>query len=280
MNMFNNRRLLIATKHSKEIVIAPLLEKELGVSCFVSSNFDTDVLGTFTGDIERQQTPLETVRAKCLKAMELHNCDLGVASEGSFGAHPSLYFIPGDDELVMLIDIKNNLEIVGRALSTSTNFNGTLIYTKQALLEFATQAKFPSHALILKNDATPFLQVYKGITDETSLLHCFNNLLDTYQQAYVETDMRAMYNPTRMEVIKQATEDLLQKIKSVCPSCNTPGYWIMNATKGLPCSCCGMPTKGILSNIYECKSCLYTSEKMYPYGKEYEDPGYCDYCNP
>lgn len=280
MNLFNHRRLLIATKHNKESVMAPLLEKELGVSCFVSSKFDTDALGTFTGEIERQQTPLDTVRAKCLQAMELENCDLGVASEGSFGAHPSLYFIPGDDELVMLIDKKNNLEIVGRALSTSTNFNGKLVYTKQALLEFAAQAKFPSHALILKNDASNFTQVYKGITDEASLLNCFNSLMETYHQAYVETDMRAMYNPTRMDVIKQATEDLLLKLKSVCPSCCTPGFWISSAKQGLPCDLCGLPTRGILSNIYVCKHCHYSSEKMFPYGKHFEDPGFCDYCNP
>jgi hypothetical protein len=50
--LFKNRRLLIATKHEKEKVIA-LLEKN-GVICFVNENFDTDLLGTFTGEIERK----------------------------------------------------------------------------------------------------------------------------------------------------------------------------------------------------------------------------------
>lgn len=90
--MFEGRRLLIATQHKKEKIIAPILEKELGVRCFVSSNFDTDALGTFSGEIERSEDPINTVRKKCLMAMQTYDCDLAVASEGSFGPHPSLFF--------------------------------------------------------------------------------------------------------------------------------------------------------------------------------------------
>ena len=74
--MFENRRLLIATKHEKEKVLAPLLEAALGVRCFVAENYDTDRLGTFTGEIERTGDPISTARVKCLQAMELHQCDL------------------------------------------------------------------------------------------------------------------------------------------------------------------------------------------------------------
>jgi hypothetical protein len=35
---FRGRNLLIATKHEKEKAIAPILEKELGVKCFILSN--------------------------------------------------------------------------------------------------------------------------------------------------------------------------------------------------------------------------------------------------
>lgn len=90
-NFFKGRRLLIATKHKKERVIAPILEKELGVNCFVT-DIDTDKFGTFTGEIERKEDAISTARNKCLLAMELENCDLVLASEGSFGAHPSLFF--------------------------------------------------------------------------------------------------------------------------------------------------------------------------------------------
>lgn len=91
MKIFSHRSLLIATKHHKEKVIAPLFENALHVSCFVSDEFDTDSLGTFTGEISREDDALTTVRKKCLLAMEKNNCDLVIASEGSFGAHPSVF---------------------------------------------------------------------------------------------------------------------------------------------------------------------------------------------
>jgi hypothetical protein len=91
---FEGRQLLIATKHNKERVIAPLFEKALGVTCIVPDNFDTDLLGTFSGEVEREQDPLSTARRKCLLAMQQANCDLAIASEGSFGPHPSLFLSP------------------------------------------------------------------------------------------------------------------------------------------------------------------------------------------
>ena len=67
--MFKGRKLVIATKHEKEKVIAPILEKELGVKCFVAPDLDTDLLGTFTGEVERKDDPIITARKKCLIAM-------------------------------------------------------------------------------------------------------------------------------------------------------------------------------------------------------------------
>ena len=49
--MFVGRKLIIATKHKKENVIAHLFRKAFEVECFVDPFFDTDRLGTFTGEI-------------------------------------------------------------------------------------------------------------------------------------------------------------------------------------------------------------------------------------
>ena len=148
--MFKGRDLIIATKHKKEKVIAPILESQLGVKCFVTSDLDTDKLGTFTGEIERTEDPITTARNKCLIGMDLTNCDLAIASEGSFGSHPSIFFAAADDEFLVLIDKKNNIEISTRELSLETNFNGSEIKTKEELQEFASASKFPSHGLILR----------------------------------------------------------------------------------------------------------------------------------
>jgi hypothetical protein len=279
-SIFQGRRLLIATKHKKELVIAPLLEKQLGVICFTNNDFDTDVLGTFTGEIERQHEPIETARQKCLMAMEQSGCDLVVASEGSFGPHPSMIFVSADEEFLMFIDKKNDLEIVARELSMETNFNGKEIANEMELMEFADLAKFPSHALILRKSPHDNDKLVKGIIDKGHLIEVFQKLLDTAGSVFVETDMRALFNPSRMAVIESATKKLLLKITSLCPSCSKPGFGITDATKGLLCSLCGAPTNSTLSHIYVCQHCQYFKEERYPNKETTEDPMYCDYCNP
>ena len=210
--MFKGRKLIIATKHGKEKVIAPIFEKELGVKCFVDLNFDTDQLGTFTGEVKRKDDPVTTARNKCLMAMELNNCDLAIASEGSFGQHPTIYFIPADDEILIFIDKTNGLEIIVRELSTETNFNGSEIKTEEKLLEFAANANFPSHGLILRKSRDEYTNIVKGITNVEELINVFNSLIDKFGTTYIETDMRAMCNPTRMKIIESAAKKLIKNL--------------------------------------------------------------------
>ena len=278
--MFKGRKLVIATKHHKERVIAPLLEDAIGVSCFVPEHFDTDTLGTFSGEIKRLDDPLRTARKKCLEAMALTNCDLGVASEGSFGPHPSLPFASGDDEFLIFIDKKNNLEIVARELSLDTNFNGQAVKSEAELLAFAEHVKFPSHALIVKPNKTSKADIIKDITSIEILKSAFQKTVVKYQSVYIETDMRAMYNPTRMAVIKKTAQRLISLIASTCPECDTPGFSAKTANKGLPCSLCGYPTDSTLSVIYKCQKCHFEKEEFHPNGKSTEDPMFCNYCNP
>ena len=278
--MFKGRNLLIATKHEKEKVIAPILEKELGVKCFVALDLDTDELGTFTGEIERKDDPVTTARNKCLMAMELANCDLAVASEGSFGHHPTIFFVPADDEFLLIIDKKNNLEIIVRELSTETNFNCAEINSEKQLYEFSKRIKFPTHGLIIKKAKDDFGEIVKGITNSEKLNSTFQYFISKYGMAYVETDMRAMYNPTRMKVIESATLKLACKINTLCPNCAIPGFGITDSNQGLPCELCNFPTRSTLSYIHTCQKCNYKKEEKYPEGKQTEDPMYCDICNP
>jgi len=278
--LFKDRKLIIATKHSKEKVIAPPLEEALGVFCFVHDDFDTDTLGTFTGEIERELDPLAAARQKCLMAMELSNCDLGLASEGSFGAHPSMFFASADEEFLIIIDKKNNLEIIVREFSTETNFNGSEIKNEKELINFAEVTKFPSHGLILRKSKTENNNIIKGITNLQDLKKAFQLLFKKFNSVYAETDMRAMYNPSRMKVIENATKKLIEKINSCCPQCDIPGFGVTDVKKGLECSLCSSPTNSTLSYIYVCQHCQLIEEEMYPHKKTTEEPMYCDFCNP
>ncbi|MEN9703202.1 MAG: hypothetical protein RLZZ209_628 [Bacteroidota bacterium] len=84
------REIRIATMHGKEKVIGPALEKAYRMKYSVAA-LDTDLLGTFSGEVERVLTPLEAAREKCRLALEKNDAEIAIASEGSFGSHPTLY---------------------------------------------------------------------------------------------------------------------------------------------------------------------------------------------
>lgn len=278
--MFDGRKLLIATKHKKEIVISKHFEKELGVICEVQDDYDTDSFGTFTGEQERILSPLETVKQKCLKAMETYGYELGIANEGSFGPHPALFFIPADEEYMIFIDKKNDIEIIVKKLSTNTNFSGRLVKNEKELLKYLKAVRFPSHGVILRKCRDSNDDIIKDIKTLKKIKLHFKKLLDKYGEVYVETDMRAMNNPTRMEVIKETTIRLVEAIKAKCPKCTTPGFITIKYVPGLPCLLCGLPTKSIKTEVLGCKKCGHEIEKIFPNNLKVEDPQYCDYCNP
>lgn len=280
IEVFKNRTLVIATKHKKEEVIAPILEEAIGVECFIPNLFDTDQLGTFSGEVERKLNPLDTARMKCKLAMDETGCDLAVASEGSFGQHPSIIFTSADDEIVLFVDRKNNLEVVGRKISTDTNFDGKEISSIDEGLEFAQNHGFPDHAMILRNKQNSNEIIHKNINDENRLIHLMEGLFKNDKSSWIETDMRALYNPKRMQVIGEATDKLLQNILNCCPECDTPGFQIDEVESGLPCGLCSMPTRSTLAFKYKCSKCHFVERKLNPHGKVNEDPMYCDICNP
>jgi hypothetical protein len=278
--MFEGRKLVIATKHLKETVIAPILSNELGVSCVVSSNLNTDLLGTFTGEFDRKYDPIKTAREKCLLGMELTNTDLAIASEGSFGPHPNLQLIPANEELLIFIDKKNKLEIIAREISTDTNFNGMEIKTENELSDFIQKVKFPTHALILKKSKYDLTDILKGVTDKQVLYQCFKKYTQENGSIFIETDMRAMYNPTRMSNIEKLTHKLVSQIHNTCPECKTPGFSVSEVVLGLPCENCMFPTNSVLKHVYVCKKCMFKHVHMYPNTKTTENPMFCFVCNP
>lgn len=278
--MFEGRKILIASKHKKEDVLAPLLIKSLGVIPVTFDALDTDQLGTFTGEIERVDDPLTTARKKCEIGMALSGTDLAVASEGSFGMHPIMPFVPAGDEIIILVDKKNGIEIAAREITTKTNFSGAAVDNETALRLFAERALFPSHGLILSLGQINKQHITKGISSWKELMECFQHMTSKQMEVYVETDMRAMFNPTRMEAIGKACEKLIEKIKSACPICHWPGFSVRAVQEGLPCSQCGRKTRSTLLHLFVCQNCQHEETKRYPYNKQEEDPMYCDSCNP
>ncbi|MDZ8053474.1 MAG: DUF6671 family protein [Aulosira sp. ZfuVER01] len=282
--LFSNRVAVLATMHQKQRVIAPVLEQELSIKVIVPQDFNTDIFGTFTREVERPGTQIAAAKLKATKAIELTGVNLAIASEGSFAPHPSLPYIYSNREIVILIDRENDLEIIGEELSLETNFNHQVVENIQQAYDFARKVGFPEHGLVVSYQqiTQDNHELIKGINTEEKFLAAlkwaFNHSPDG--KVHLETDMRALYNPTRMKNIAKATENLLSKIKSYCPQCYMPGFDIRERIRGLPCEICALPTTLVHSIIYKCQKCGFSQNRLFPDGIEFADPSQCIYCNP
>lgn len=282
MSVFQGRTLVVATMHGKERVIAPLLEEQLGVRCVVPPDFDSDRYGTFTREVARAGDQLEAARSKAHAAMDLVGADLAVASEGSFGPDPLIPFVRSDLELVLLCDARLGHEVRGVHRSAETNLAGAWVTSCAQALEFAERAGFPSHGVIPRLDDTSASGIHKSVRERGALSDAVRALLEQAPagRVYLETDMRAHRNPTRMRVIERATEALLENIAATCPTCAAPGFVVTELEAGLPCAWCDSPTDLPLAELRRCAACGDSArEPVTRYGVA-ADPGNCAWCNP
>jgi len=276
LRFFDGRAIAIATKHGKEAVIAPRLSEALGLRCVNSDQLDTDTLGTFSGEVERRLNPLETARLKCSLAMEITGTELAIASEGSFGAHPSIPFIPAHEELLVLID-KKCVGICRQEAGDKDQLQSnspSVIRRVGWIFDTSTIPLACHHHQKSADDPTDCV---KGVHDEKALRETIHRFMQRYGQCSLETDMRAMHNPTRMIVIDALTLELVQQIQSACPVCNTPGFRLTDIQRGLLCSNCGLPTRSVKSEVYRCQYCQHTEQRAPSHGLKMEDPMYCDF---
>ena len=275
---FAGRRCIVATGHGKERVIGPLLVSGLGVELVpLDSELNTDALGTFSGEIERKLGVDETLLKKCRMGLLAGGTDLAVASEGSFGPHPVLPFAALNEERVMLSDASLGLQVVGRHATARTNYAACNVTGFDELLEFAARARFPSHHVMLRNAEGAWR---KGISTESDLRSAWEDMKSASGVVWVETDMRAMCNPTRMDAIERATQDLVERLKARCSRCAKPGVGWVRWVPGLPCSVCGSPTEWPRKAVHECPHCHNEVQLDFPQGMRAADPGNCPQCNP
>jgi ribosomal protein S27AE len=281
-DFFFGRKITIATMHKKEWVIAPLLEKHFGMIAVVPEEFNTDQFGTFTREIKRAGSQLEAARKKAFAAMEIAGTELAVSSEGSFGAHPSVPFVQSNLELVLFVDKKNGLEIKGHYRTTETNIDGVYAANILEIIEFAKKIGFPEHGVILRQSENGHFGIYKNLRTEDEIVQQAQKMFSYpfTRKIFIETDMRAHRNPTRMKAIEKATEDLIKNLSALCPKCHAPGFVIFDFEKGLPCSLCKIPTNLPLQDIYRCEKCGFTEKKRVTKYGESANPQHCDYCNP
>ncbi|MCP8967793.1 DUF6671 family protein [Ectobacillus ponti] len=266
--MYNGVTAAFGTMHGKEEAVAPVFAELLGVEVYVPE-LDTDQFGTFSGEVPRRGTALEAAREKARLAMKKSGLALGLASEGSFGPHRSFPLVAEHHELLLWRDEERWLEIVEHHIGLDTNYSSGVL-TAEELPAFLRQARFPSHAVMVKSGDF----VRKGIRTEEALLAAFR---EAGGPVHVQTDMRAHMNPTRMEVLRVLAERLAHRLLQPCPDCSCPGWGLVRSVNGLPCESCRVPTPLVQYDVLGCGCC--GKEQLRPRGTQ-ASAMYCHICNP
>ncbi len=276
---YNAQQVAFLTQHGKEKLIAPLLEPFLDCSVVHVTGYDTDQLGTFSGEVKRLDTQIETARKKARIGMDLAKLPFGLASEGAFVADPFGGLMPWNIEVVVWLDDEDQFEVIGIAQGPARSLYRAL--RKVADLEhFALEAGFPDHHLVVRPQSDKDPRMVKGLANWDDLRKAFIDCHGLAENGlvYAENDHRAFCSPTRQAMIVQATRDLMKKFESTCPACALPGFSVTGQKSGLVCRTCGNTTKAPITYIMRCNACEYTEDKKSTH--KWADPSQCDVCNP
>jgi ribosomal protein S27AE len=266
---FITPRIAMLTRHDKVRLIAPVLSQEAGIELVLCDSFDTDCLGSFSGERPRFMSQAECALRKAALAADLSGEALGLGSEGSFSAGP---FGLGtfNLELLSCINIEAGWVVTGRFYGPSRVQRWTL--TSFAALQHALSSVPTGQLLLLKQQQ----QVFKGLTPAETLTHATPLL--TLGEVELSYDLRAHCCPERQLHIRQAAQDLVARLQRCCPRCSTPGFWPDKAIAGLPCEDCAAPSSLTRQHQACCQRCGYT--EYYAAEAKYAAAQFCPVCNP
>ena len=175
---------VLTTMHGKQDVIAPAMLEHAGMEVMVATSVDTDVLGTFTGDVPRIGTMRDVAVRKARLGMQAMGISIGIASEGSFGPHPVVPFINADIELMVLVDDDHGLVLTESLVDTQTNHDEIIVGVRAELDEFLLRVGFPEHALVVAPNSPhspgsridpEFVRGKKGIATYDDLAEAIQN---------------------------------------------------------------------------------------------------------
>ena len=212
---------LIATMHGKETVLAPPLAG-LGFQVLLPVDYDTDMLGTFSGDVRRPGTAVEAALEKARRACIATGVPRAISSEGSYRPCQTLFPGARNVEILAFVDMENGQEVVEVMTDLPTRFVKGRVPADfdapetQALL---SAMGWPDvRAMIVPEDPGRGVVmpewVFKGLADAPSVIEalrvCAAHSADG--QVHLESDLRAHMNPTRMASVARVGERLVQRL--------------------------------------------------------------------
>ncbi|MDQ4045460.1 MAG: hypothetical protein M3173_08445 [Chloroflexota bacterium] len=274
----------MATKHGKERCVSLPFRLGLGAQMIVAHGVDTDLLGTFTGEVPRVGTPREVAVRKARLGMAATGLSLGLASEGSFSPDPFVPYLPIGQETLVFVDDERGIEVHEQIATMETNFGHAVVSPAAELDSFLDRVGFPVHGVIVRPHRGAVDQggMRKGLQTHADLEEAIQAAARSSDDglALVETDMRAHLNPTRARVIRGLAFRLALRLRRHCPRCGAPGWGRVDVEPGLPCSWCATPTEMVLHEVYACTECAHRANHPRSDGLIAADPAQCSYCNP
>ncbi len=271
---------LLTSKHQK----LPLIASHFRDSCGVivkEVELDTDLLGTFAGEVERVGTPLETAIRKANLGLAQSDETLGISSEGSIAPDPAMPFIQADIELVVLVDRRNQIVISEMYRSFEIKAISRIISPGEDIDELLQSADFPNHHLIVKANQCDKGEIFKGINSRSQLKEAIeiSAAASSDNKVQIQSDLRANHSPSRQKNISEAARLLSLKVASLCPSCAMPGWGRTDFLRGLECSACALPISNALHReIWGCVKCPHT--QLGSVIATEVNPANCPQCNP
>ena len=208
---------------------------------------------------------------------------LGVASEGTFGPHPVVPFMPAGMEFLVFVDDDRKIIITESAVSEATNFDHLVVVPFTSIEMFLERIGFPAHGLIVRPNAGALVAALrKGISSKYELDRAIINAASTSPdgKARLDTDMRAHFNPTRMNSLAALAQRLGRRLATLCSACGNPGLGRTETRHGLPCEDCDAPTQMIAAEIFSCPSCDFQEYQARFDGLLKAPVRYCPECNP
>lgn len=272
------KQILLVSKHKKEQAIQPVFKKVFDTEIIVCENVDTDLFGTFSGEIKRAETAKITVAKKCWAGLKINpEFRFALASEGSFGSHPDSFYLPYNEEWLIFIDRETHTEVYAKSGTTKANFISETISDIEQLQNILS--KMSDNYFVLKNEIDEKV-LLKGSKNIIQISEVATQEFKHGKKILLETDLRAMNNPLRMENIAQAAQKLVENLQSKCPNCKSIGFSIEKAIKGLACESCKLPSPYPKYHVKVCNNCEH-EEIVEPIHKlKSLEPQYCQICNP
>ena len=268
----------IVTKHAKAEIIGPALWEKLGMT-LATYEADTDQFGTFSGEIDRKESPLQTAIQKARLARDWIGAEICIASEGTIGPNPSFPVTISNVETIVFMDFANDIVIHQTFVSSEIYSYCTRLKSPGEVDGSIKQLKLDDQAMIVKSSYENAVFVKKGLKSIDDIQSAVAQAVSISGEAILEPDFRAMHSASRRENIRKCAILLAQKISSTCPRCNRPGWSGSPSAATKACLSCGSKRTTIaIGDEFRCEGCNHIEQRNE--ANTSCEAQYCLVCNP